>query len=152
MMQAAPIRAALTGSDQCRAEGYTVRATAPILAMCRHLVEAGHDPARPLHCCRNDVLALSVSSIGIGAQFRVRGNGVGFEITPTATRPTAPLAHATAPVTAVTIHPIKRSSRKGTRQEPRQGCLGLDTAPPGEFPAQVTAPPGWKFIFLKCAR
>ena len=35
MIQAAPIHAALFGSDQCRAEGRTVRAAAPILEMCR---------------------------------------------------------------------------------------------------------------------
>ena len=95
MIQAAPIRARLFGSDQCRAEGRTVRA-APILEMCRRLVATGHDPARPLHCYRGDVLALSVSSIAIGAQLRVRGSGVGFEITTTATCPTAPPVRATA--------------------------------------------------------
>ena len=41
--QAAPIRANITGSDQCRAEGYTVRAAAPILATCRWLIEVGHE-------------------------------------------------------------------------------------------------------------
>jgi hypothetical protein len=92
MIQAAPIRARLFGSDQCR----TVRAAAPILEMCRRLVATGHDPARPLHCYRGDVLALSVSSIAIGAQLRVRGSGVGFEITATATCPTAPPVRALA--------------------------------------------------------
>ena len=96
MIQAAPIRAMLFGSDQCRAEGFTVRAAAPILEMCRLLVAAGDDPARPLHCYRGNVLVLSVSSIAIGAQLRVRGSGVGFEIIPTTTRPTAPLVRATA--------------------------------------------------------
>ena len=96
MIQAAPIRAALLGSDQCRAEGRTVRAAAPVLETCRRLVAAGHNPDRPLHCYRGDVLALSVSSIGVGAQLRVRGNGVGFEITPAATCPTAPPVRATA--------------------------------------------------------
>jgi hypothetical protein len=96
MIQAAPIRAVLFGSDQCSAEGRTVRAAAPILEMCRWLVAAGRDPARPLHCYRGDVLVLSVSSIAIGAQLRVRGNGVGFEITATATCPTAPPVRAIA--------------------------------------------------------
>jgi hypothetical protein len=89
-LAAAPIRAALFGSDQCGAEGYTVRAASPILETCRRLIEAGHAPDRPLHCYRDGVLALSVSSIATGAQLRVRGNGAGFEITPTATCPTAP--------------------------------------------------------------
>ena len=94
MIQAAPIRAMLFGSDQCRAEGCIVRAAAPILETCRRLVAAGDDPARPLHCY--DVLVLSVSSIAIGAQLRVRGSGVGFEITATATCPAAPPVRATA--------------------------------------------------------
>ena len=96
MIQATPIRADLTGSDQCRAEGRTVRAASPILEMCCHLIEAGHDPGRPLHCYRDGVLALSVSNIGVGAQLRVRGDGVGFEITATLTRPTAPPVRAIA--------------------------------------------------------
>jgi len=33
----------------CGAEGFTVRAYAPVLAMCRKLIEAGYDPATPLH-------------------------------------------------------------------------------------------------------
>jgi hypothetical protein len=86
----AAIRAELARSDTCTAPGITVRAASPILEMCRRLIEAGHAPDRPLHCYRGDALVLSVSSIAIGAQLRVRGNGVGFEITLTATCPTAP--------------------------------------------------------------
>ena len=41
-----------------------------MLALCRRLVEAGHDPARPLHAYRGDVLALAVTSIGLGARIR----------------------------------------------------------------------------------
>ena len=40
----APIRAALIGSDSCEAEGITARGSAPVLALCRALIEAGHDP------------------------------------------------------------------------------------------------------------
>jgi hypothetical protein len=48
----APIRATLIGCDQCEAEGHTVRARAPVLAMCRELVAAGYDPAKPLEAYR----------------------------------------------------------------------------------------------------
>jgi hypothetical protein len=66
-----PIRAEITGFDRCEAEGHTVRASAPVLAMCRKLVEAGFDPALPLHAYRADVLCLKVSSIGYGAKYTV---------------------------------------------------------------------------------
>jgi hypothetical protein len=36
------IRADIVGSDTCHALGCTVRASAPVLALCRKLVEAGH--------------------------------------------------------------------------------------------------------------
>ena len=38
------IRATITGFDRCDAEGHTVRAAAPVLAMCRELLAAGYDP------------------------------------------------------------------------------------------------------------
>jgi len=44
-----PIRAEISKSNRCDAEGYTVKTSAPVLAMCRKLVEAGYDPATPLH-------------------------------------------------------------------------------------------------------
>jgi hypothetical protein len=37
----------------CGAEGFTVRAYAPVLAMCRKLIEAGYDPATPLHAMQH---------------------------------------------------------------------------------------------------
>jgi hypothetical protein len=40
-----PIRAEIVGSAHCEAEGYVVRAAAPVLAMCRKLAEAGYDPS-----------------------------------------------------------------------------------------------------------
>lgn len=71
-----PVHAHLTGSDTCTALGLTVRATAPALALCRKLVEAGYDPVRPLHAYRGDVLCLTVSSIGWGAKHTVREDGM----------------------------------------------------------------------------
>jgi hypothetical protein len=66
-----PIRAQITDSDHCEADGITVRAAAPVLAMCRKLLAAGYDPDRPLHAYRGDVLALKVRTIGEGAKLTV---------------------------------------------------------------------------------
>jgi hypothetical protein len=61
----------LTGSDRCEAEGLAVKHNAPVLAMCRALIDAGCDPERPLEAYRGDVLCLRVSNIGYGAQYTV---------------------------------------------------------------------------------
>jgi hypothetical protein len=65
------IHAEIIGSDRCEAAGITVRAAAPVLAMCRKLLAAGYDPDRPLHAYRGDVLALKVRSIAAGAKLTV---------------------------------------------------------------------------------
>jgi hypothetical protein len=74
----APLRAELSGDDSCTACGLTVRGAAPVLALCRRLIEADHDPATPLHAYRGDVVALTVRSIGEGAALDVSETGVGF--------------------------------------------------------------------------
>jgi hypothetical protein len=61
------IRAELTGSDRCEAEGHAAVGNAPVLGLCRKLVAAGFDPTLPLEAYRGDTLALTVSSIGWGA-------------------------------------------------------------------------------------
>lgn len=71
------IRAEIIGSDRCDAEGLTVRASAPVLAMCRKLLTADHDPTTPLHAYRDDMLALRVRSIGEGAKLTVKDNSCG---------------------------------------------------------------------------
>ena len=73
----APIRATLIGSDRCEAEGRTVRAYAPALALCRKLLAAGYDPARPLEAYRADTLCLNVRSIGEGAKYAVKDSSAG---------------------------------------------------------------------------
>jgi hypothetical protein len=73
-----PIRANLIGSDRCAAEGHTVRACAPVLAMCRELVAAGFYPATTLEAYRGGMLCLIVPSIGEGANLEINGDGVGF--------------------------------------------------------------------------
>jgi hypothetical protein len=74
------IRATLAGDDTCTAAGMTVRAAAPISALCRRLVAAGHDPATPLDCYRGAVLALRVRSIGSAARLAVKSSGNGTPI------------------------------------------------------------------------
>ena len=66
-----PIIARLTGFDTCTALGITVTDTAPVLALCRALVEAGQDPSLRLEAYRGDMLALRVRSIGEGAGLTV---------------------------------------------------------------------------------
>jgi len=66
-----PIRAIIVGSDRCEAEGISDRASAPVLAICRKLVEAGYDPATPLHAYRGDVLCLKVRTIGEGVNLEI---------------------------------------------------------------------------------
>src|SRR5215467_3726621 len=67
-----PINATLAGSGCCEALGITARGRAPVLDLCRALVAAGHNPRRPLHAYRGDVLALKVRSIGEGAKITVK--------------------------------------------------------------------------------
>src|SRR6516162_10609725 len=66
------IRAEIVGQTQATACGVTVTGrNAPVLALCRALVEAGHDPATPLEAWRGSTLCLRVRSIGEGARLTV---------------------------------------------------------------------------------
>jgi hypothetical protein len=69
----APIRAELVGSNSCEADGLIGRGYAPALDLCRQLVAAGYDPARPLEAYRGDMLCLRVRSIGEGANLEIIG-------------------------------------------------------------------------------
>jgi len=74
-----PIRAELVGDDDaCTALGIRVKSPSPVLALCRKLVDAGHDPATPLEAYRGATLALRVKSIGRAAGLEVSPRGVGF--------------------------------------------------------------------------
>jgi hypothetical protein len=72
------IRADLIGSDTAVALGLIINSSSPVLALCRALVEAGHDPAIPLEAYRGNVLCLRVRSIGEGARLELNGHGTGF--------------------------------------------------------------------------
>jgi hypothetical protein len=65
------IRAELTRSDTCTALGITAKSGSPVLALCRKLIEAGHDPSMPLEAYRGETLCLRVRSIGETARLRM---------------------------------------------------------------------------------
>jgi hypothetical protein len=65
------IHAELSGADTCSASGITVKSESPVLAVCRKLIDAGHDPATPLEAYRGETLALHIRSIGQAAALRV---------------------------------------------------------------------------------
>jgi hypothetical protein len=72
------IRAELIGSNCCSALGMTARNTTPILALCRLLIEAGHDPETPLEAWRGPTLCLRIRHIGEAAQLELSPRGAGF--------------------------------------------------------------------------
>ena len=76
------IRADLIGSDTCAALGLTINSSSPVLAICRALVESGHDEAIALEPYRGDVLCLRVRSIGDAAALEVNARGTGFVVRP----------------------------------------------------------------------
>jgi hypothetical protein len=65
------IRAEIIGMNICTAEGYVVRAAAPVLTACRKLIAAGFDPNRALHAYRCETLCVTVPSIGAAAALTV---------------------------------------------------------------------------------
>ena len=76
------IRADLIGSDTCIALGLAINSSSPVLALCRALVESGHDTAIALDGYRGDVLCLRVRSIGGAAAVEVNARGTGFVVRP----------------------------------------------------------------------
>ena len=65
------IRAELTGSDTSTALGLAINSSSPVLALCRALIESGHDSATPLDAYRGETLCLRVRSIGEAANIEV---------------------------------------------------------------------------------
>jgi hypothetical protein len=96
-----PVRAELIGDDTCVAAGQVVKATAPVLAMCRRLIAAGHDPGTPLEAWRGEVMALRVRSLGGGARLIVKSGSDGvprFVLRSAAASPVAPRMPNATPV------------------------------------------------------
>jgi hypothetical protein len=54
----------ISDSDTASACGLTAKAQAPIVNLCRMLLEAGHDPAEPAEAYRGATLCLRIPSIG----------------------------------------------------------------------------------------
>jgi hypothetical protein len=77
---AQPIRCELAWSDTATARGIVARGYAPVLNLCRQLVDAGHDPLLPLDAWRGGTLCLHVRSIGEAAGLRVNTSGTGFAL------------------------------------------------------------------------
>jgi hypothetical protein len=103
------IVAELIGSDRCTAIGITARAYAPVLALCRRLIEAGINPDRPLHVYRGDTLALTVRSIGEGARLTVQDDRLGHprfvRSRPRSDGAALPVRQNGAPATALSVTP-----------------------------------------------
>jgi hypothetical protein len=72
------IRAVLIGSNDCVAFGIIATGHAPVLALTRLLIEAGHDPATPLEAWRGSILALRIRAIGDAAELEISRKGAGF--------------------------------------------------------------------------
>jgi hypothetical protein len=98
-------KAELIGADCAAALGIEAHGSSPVFALCRALVEAGHDPATPLEAYRGETLALRVESIGQAAKLRVAPHGVGFVLdTPADERQPRPFVK-----TVLAKHPVPRS-------------------------------------------
>jgi hypothetical protein len=108
-----PIRAELSGSDTCTVLGITVRGHAPILLLCHRLIEAGHDPNRPLYTYRDETLCLTISSISAGACVEVNAKGTGF-IRHRAVRTASPVA----PTAKCLVQPHKQALHAAARRTP----------------------------------
>ena len=65
------IRAELVGGGTCTSLGITAKSGSPVLALCRKLIEAGHNPAMPLEVYRGNMLCIRVRSIGEAARLRM---------------------------------------------------------------------------------
>ncbi len=76
------ILADITGERHALALGIAVNASSPVLALCRALVQAGHNPATPLAAYRGHMLCLRVRSIGQGARLEINSEGTGFRWRP----------------------------------------------------------------------
>ena len=72
-----PIRADLIGSNQASAIGIVASGHAPVLALCRRLIAAGHHPSAPLEAYRGSTLCLRVRSIGEGGRLTVEESNIG---------------------------------------------------------------------------
>jgi hypothetical protein len=118
--KAPPIRAELIGSDTCTAMGIIARVHSPVLALCRLLIEAGHNPFARLEAYRGSTMCLTVRSIGEGAMLRTATHGVGFERVPGAQQPRT---------SRKTPNPISDSRRTAAARPGASGASSRTTDP-----------------------
>ena len=71
MLAKTSVRAELSGSTVCSTAGQVAIGHTPILALCRALIEAGHNPSTPLNVYRGETLALRIRSIAEAARLTV---------------------------------------------------------------------------------
>src|SRR5262245_40498545 len=118
----AALCADLVGSNICTAPGIIARSYAPVLALCRRLIEAGIDPDRPLHVYRGDTLTLVVRSIAEGARLAVGDNRLGHprfvQFRPQSDGAALHMRQNGAPVTSA--HGIASVRISGNRRNPEQ--------------------------------
>jgi hypothetical protein len=105
-----PIVCRIIGSDHCEIDDLVVRHSAPVLAMCRALIDAGYDPERPLEAYRGDTLCLKIRTIAEGARLTVEEGPNGPRLVPF-----RKLADAKRPArTCVTAPPMRPIDGPGT--------------------------------------
>jgi hypothetical protein len=92
------VRAEIVGDDSASAEGITVRGAAPVLALCRKLIEVGVDPDRPLLAFRGTTLCIIANRIGTAAKWTVKE------------RPCGPTLERWAPFPASQVAPPMRKT------------------------------------------
>lgn len=71
------IRAELSGIGKCSAGDVTVTGYAPVLKLCRVLIEKGFDPDCRMEVFRGDTHVLNIRKIGWVAGLRVKERGDG---------------------------------------------------------------------------
>ena len=108
--KALPIRAELIGSDTCTAMGIIARAHAPVLTLCRLLIEAGHNPSARLEAYRGSTSCLTVRT----------SHGVGFERVPDAQEPRT---------SRKTPNPISDSRRPAAAHPGASGAISRTSGP-----------------------
>jgi hypothetical protein len=71
------IRAEITGANEATACGLTAHGHAPVLTLCRQLIDLGHEPESPLAAYRGNTLCLLLHSIEEGAALTVEDDRLG---------------------------------------------------------------------------
>jgi hypothetical protein len=94
MLTKTSIHAELSGSSVCSAAGQIGIGHAPVLALCRELIAAEHDPATPVEVYRGDTVALRIRTIGEAAALEINAKGTGFAVRPV--RTASPIAQNAA--------------------------------------------------------